>query len=196
MANFLLVLSITLNLAAFLCIIILYLRQNKLFGVEKEQEKNLREIEDAITSFIQQLKEENEEFFDKLTEIKVSETTKNSEIKVQSQNIEKLMSTEIKKNKVYLNRYKSKPSESIPAVEQKDTNIEHDEMENLLNLILPSKNGEQEEKIEPQVKVKEEKTLLDQALELQEEGKTLEEIAKKLHKGKTEIELLLKFRQN
>ena len=189
MVNFLLFLSITLNLLGFLCIILLYLRQNKLINMERVQAKNLEEMEDVISSFVEQIKAENDQFIEKITTMKPKEPKISSPKKIELDKAIEFKPKVLKTNKAYLDKYKSTQQETFPRGGQADK-IENDDMEELLNLILPAEKVEVKE-----LEVEKEKTLLDQAVELQEQGKTIEDIARKLDKGKTEIELLLKFRQ-
>lgn len=186
MVNFLLFLSITLNLIAIFCIVILYLRQNRFIGMEKEQKKNIEEMEEVITSFITEIKEENEQFFDKFISIQTQEVKEDRKVEQgldDATNSVEFQPKEIKGNKAMLNVYKN----AVPSVvenSKKEDVLEKEEVDELLNLILPPEK-------EPK-----EKSIVEIASEMQEEGKSIEEIAKALNKGKTEMELLLKFRQN
>lgn len=186
MVNFLLFLSITLNLIAIFCIVILYLRQNRFVGIEKEQKKNIKEMEDVISTFITEIKEENEQFLDKLISYQPKEGS-------EDRNVEKGMDNdttnvefkpkELKGNKAMLNVYRNAVPSALENSKKEDV-LEKEDVDELLNLILPPEK-------EPK-----EKSIVEIASEMQEEGKSMEEIAKALNKGKTEMELLLKFRQN
>lgn len=206
MINFLLFLSITLHLIAFLFIVLLYLRQNKLMNMESAQAKNLEEMEDIITSFIEQMKEENEEFIEKLTRAKTVVLDESTTTEASKKDIPTVMEEKVdldkelewkpkgvNTNKALLKNYTS----SLNKINSIPNEIEREDIEELLNLILPAEKVELEleEEVEEVKEIEKEKTLLEEALELKEEGKSIEEIARKLNKGKTEIELLLKFRQ-
>lgn len=186
MVNFLLFLSITLNLIAIFCIVILYLRQNRLVGMEKEQKKNIEEMEEVISTFITEIKEENEHFFNKLISFQPNEVIEDRKVEKGMEddaNSVEFKPKEIKGNKAMLNVYKN----VVPSVSENNKNedvLEKEDVDELLNLILPPEK-------EPK-----EKSIVEIASEMQEEGKSIEEIAKALNKGKTEMELLLKFRQN
>ncbi|HEO8418987.1 hypothetical protein [Niallia sp. FSL W8-0635] len=186
MVNFLLFLSIILNLIAIFCIVILYLRQNRFVGMEKEQKKNIEEMEEVISTFITEIKEENELFLNKFISFQPKEDNEDRQEEkgiVDDTNGMEFKPKELKGNKAMLNVYKN----VAPAVlenNKKEDVLEKEDVDELLNLILPP---EQEPK---------EKTIVELASEMQEDGKSIEEIAKALNKGKTEMELLLKFRQN
>lgn len=184
MVNFLLFLSITLNLIAILCIVILYVRQNRFVNLEKEQRKNLEEMEEVIATFITEIKEENEHFIEKLTTFEAYEDV-DKKVEENKENVESVAykPREIKGNKAMLDAYKNVTT-SVQEKRLKEDRLEKEDVNELLNLILP-----------PEKKQKE-KSIVEAAKEMQAEGKSIEDIAKALNKGKTEMELLLKFRQN
>ena len=69
MVNFLLVFSIALNILALLCIALLFIRQNRLAAFESRQEKALEEMEEIVSTFIAEIKEENELFLQRIHEL-------------------------------------------------------------------------------------------------------------------------------
>lgn len=76
MILFLLILSIIFNIAAFLSIYLLFLRQNRLISKEVQHEKTLNEIEQTFTGYLLEMKEENEQFlnqFEKISKSKPAE---------------------------------------------------------------------------------------------------------------------------
>ena len=62
MMIFLVIVSIALNMIAFLLIAILFLRQNKLIKMEESLKQPVKEMEDLMTTYLLQMKEENEQF--------------------------------------------------------------------------------------------------------------------------------------
>ncbi|WP_462406483.1 hypothetical protein [Gracilibacillus sp. Marseille-QA3620] len=54
-----LIVSMMVNLAAILAIIILYLRQNRLFQMEENMHANTENIENLLTAFLVEMKEDN-----------------------------------------------------------------------------------------------------------------------------------------
>lgn len=161
---------------AFLFIALLYIRQNRFVTMEKQQKQVIREMEEIISTFIAEVKEENDQFIQKITKAEGEKAKKEEEnVNIPFDSAEKNRGNLPKGllNKQMVKAYKN--------TNQNKKNLEEDTAENLLGLIKPD--------------AAEEKTLLDQAVDLQKQGKKIEEIAKILNKGKTEIELLLKFRQ-
>lgn len=72
MIIFLLILSIIFNIAAFLSIYLLFLRQNRLISKEVQHEKTLNEIEQTFTGYLLEMKEENEQFLNQFEKISQS----------------------------------------------------------------------------------------------------------------------------
>ena len=62
MMIFLVIISIAFNMIAFLLIAILFLRQNKLIKMEESLKQPVKEMEDLMTTYLLQMKEENEQF--------------------------------------------------------------------------------------------------------------------------------------
>ncbi|TFE02784.1 hypothetical protein [Jeotgalibacillus salarius] len=73
MILFLLILSIIFNIAAFLSIYLLFMRQNRLISKEVQHERTLNEIEQTFTGYLLEMKEENEHFLKQFE--KISKTT-------------------------------------------------------------------------------------------------------------------------
>ena len=209
MTSVFLFISILLNIIALFFIVILYLRQSKLFEVEKKQRKMIEEMEDVISTYLAEMKEENENFINRITN--TEKTGKTKENKKESSNskravIEPLpLVTNGVEEKITL-PVKGLKSQAVKAYQ---TNVSGRLAEDDFEVLLPSfddldeANTDQSVKEEEKVEVEpeeiiepKEKTLLEEVLNLKEQGLSYEEIAKKLHKGQTEIELLLKFRQN
>ena len=62
MMIFLVIINIAFNMIAFLLIAILFLRQNKLIKMEENLKQPVKEMEDLMTTYLLQMKEENEQF--------------------------------------------------------------------------------------------------------------------------------------
>ena len=58
---FFIIINLILNMIALLSIIILFLRQGKLFKIEDNQKKTIKEMEDLLSSFVLEMKEDNEQ---------------------------------------------------------------------------------------------------------------------------------------
>ncbi|MCA1062398.1 hypothetical protein QTG56_18035 [Rossellomorea sp. AcN35-11] len=167
MVTFLLFISFLLNVVSLLSIVILYVRQNRLQSLELEQKKMIGEMEDVISSYVIEMKEENDEFirnFKKHAEsqMTVSELAGDAELPRPVHNHKP-------SGKAFMHASK--------AYEQSKMGRE----------------GEMSE--EMQTAETSEDPVVHKILLLKQEGLTIEEIAHSVGKGKTEIELLLKFRQ-
>ncbi|MDZ5473453.1 hypothetical protein SM124_17200 [Bacillus sp. 31A1R] len=191
MTNFLLLVSLILNIIALFAIIILYLRQNRFANMETKQEKMLHEMEETISTYLMQMQEENEQFINKIIEVnrrspKIGAEVKNNQLE------ETVELPPLKKNSAGQKRfasatvYQATKAYKQPITGTQPINFDEDEV-----ALPPIDKEKRDEEIIPQVSQSD--SLIEQAILLSEQGLSYEEIAKKLNKGKTEIELLLKF---
>ena len=208
MMIFLVIVSIALNMIAFLLIAILFLRQNKLIKMEESLKQPVKEMEDLMTTYLLQMKEENEQF---IKSVKGLKKDKND-----------LQSTSVKFSPIKLEHVEEK---SLQSVKNKEVPIDRksdqlDSPENFTSLIgktignqavkaYQRQNQHTEKEIEEIERVPSEKSETnpepqissnnqidgDLVLHLQKQGCSLETIAKKLNRGKTEIELYLTFHE-
>lgn len=202
MTSVFLFISILLNIFALFSIVILYLRQSKLFEVEKKQQRMIEEMEDVISTYLAEMKEENESFIERMTKAANNQSNKQEKRKKEASIESILPSAEEEKVRFPV---KSSKSQAVKAYKLGATQSLTDED---VEVLLPDFNEpedpandlkvekEVEETVQEVKTAPKEKSLLEEVVHLQEQGLTYEEIAKKLHKGQTEIELLLKFRQN
>ncbi|MFC0474706.1 hypothetical protein ACFFHF_05270 [Robertmurraya beringensis] len=202
MTSVFLFISILLNIFALFSIVILYLRQSKLFEVEKKQQRMIEEMEDVISTYLAEMKEENESFIERMTKAANNQSNKQERRKKEASIESILPSAEEEKVRFPV---KSSKSQAVKAYKLGATQSLTDED---VEVLLPDFNEpkdpaidlkvekEVEETVQEVKTAPKEKSLLEEVVHLQEQGLTYEEIAKKLHKGQTEIELLLKFRQN
>ncbi|MEH7122829.1 hypothetical protein V7127_06205 [Bacillus sp. JJ1773] len=197
MTTFLLLISLFLNVLALFSIIILFLRQNRFLQVEKKQEKMIQEMEEVISAYLVQMKEENDDFIKRIGHIeRNAQSSNNAESrktikKAQDEpGLERNISLHSRKGKV--NAYSAakayKQSAVVPSNSSNRT--VRDEIE-LPPLEIDPIFAEVNEKENSQ-----EQSLLNDILLLKNQGYNETEIAQKLNKGKTEINLLLKFNQN
>lgn len=194
MIQLLLFLSIVLNIIALFSIVILYLRQNRFLQAEKRQEQLFKEMEDAFSAYLLEMKEENERFLKKLKE---NEKTKGKADRMANMAGRKAQPDPPKKKealeqKEELPIIKGTPFQAARAYGKNKAISARPQQENNLQPALLFHQNENEWK----EKHLSELPLNEQVLILQKKGMNIEEIARKLNKGKTEIELLLKFRQN
>lgn len=172
MVTFLLFITFLLNIVSFLAIVILYSRQNRFLNMEKEQKKMIMELEEVISTYLIEMKEENEEFIRTFDHHAKSQTRIPDKTDDENANSSPLQTNPKWSGTGYKQAsraYQQTPTQQLEAVEKK---LE----------------------VTPTVKTDED-PLIQQVLSLKKEGKDIEEIAQTVGKGKTEIELLLKFRQ-
>jgi hypothetical protein len=176
MTTFLLIISFLLNIISLLAIVILYTRQNRFIDLEKKQGKMIQDMEETISTYLIEMKEENEAFMNNLNENKlVQKNKKQSESKEKSpspkyEEVDSQANKRLNASKAY-----KKPA-AINEKSEGETDWE------------PLLACEQE--------ITQENTLVNRVISLQRDGLSIEEIAKRLGKGPTEIELMLKFNQN
>ncbi len=202
MTSFLLILSLILNFVALFAIIILYLRQNRLNDVEKKQEIMIREMEEVIASYLVQMKEENDQFLNRIKKVDVQPNVATNKVSREKATIREAVSDSLIDNQpkaptgkipvkkaasVYQKNAKTRTEDLITndKIELPPIAISQDQTENIDFIKKPEDNSGLQEL-----------SLLSQVLSLQKQGYSEEGIAKKLNKGKTEIALLLKFNQN
>jgi hypothetical protein len=186
MQTFLIFISFILNIAALLAIVILYTRQNRLLEVEKKQEKTVKEMEDTISAYLLELKEDNDRFIQQFQALKENNADQSRE-KVEKirKAAEQGLGTE----------NSSADQEEGPAPLGSDSFKRHNAAKAYkkihvnnstpdADVVLPVEGASSDDPVYTKIKA------------LQDKGYSLEEIAEELGKGVTEIELLLKFRQN
>jgi hypothetical protein len=223
MVSLIIGISIILNVLALLAVVVLYQRQNRLIEMEEKQKETIKDLEETISMFILELKEDNEKLILKLREM----------LPLQSDSPEATHKGHVHPGKEEPAGYKGKPgllsavkayknagksyeegkagfspngrisAEDLPAGKEapvktedlQDIQFPEDIVEFGGNLIPDNEEPPAVPDAGSQSGQAAE-TLLEQAQTLQEQGFAEEEIAKKLGRGKTEISLLLKFRQN
>lgn len=195
MTSVFLFISIVLSIIALFSIVILYLRQSKLFEVEKKQQKMIEEMEDVISTYLAEMREENESFIERMTKAATKQSNKKENKKKNEGRIEPILpSTEEEKVPYSIKNSKSHAVKAYKTGAMQP--LTDEDVEVLLPDFTEVEDSTLDLKVEKEVSEPKEKSLLEEVVHLQEQGLTFEEIAKKLHKGQTEIELLLKFRQN
>jgi len=179
-----------LQLISFYFLIILNTKLAKFKDLEKKQERLMREMDDTISVYLAEMKDENDRLIKELQSVSQSEIAASS-----LQQAEQYMTPQEQPSLPVVHEVKSDSSLSL----EKDARIYVPK-----NIVANAYSRHQHTsskmvKTAPPLKVEEQKeaekllTVEQQALELAKQGKSPEEIAKQLQKGKTEIELLLKF---
>lgn len=213
MTAFLLAISLLLNGIAIFLIIILYARQNRLHEVEKTQEKMAKDMEEMISSYLYEMKEENEAFINQFKQIRANSS------KMENRDNRDSMKTQDDDNDVQRvgndlfqktgdmtesewtgkvdNTFKK---QAVKAYKSASINKEESSPISLPRIkddSAMSKNMDQAEKDQGRKTMSQEEIYRDlfvnQVKLLQKQGLSIDEIAKKLNRGRTEIELLLKF---
>ena len=191
MTIFFIIINLILNMIALLSIIILFLRQGKLFKLEDNQKKNIQEMEELLSSFVLEMKEDNEQL------IKHIEGIKHEKILSSQNNQNQQTSTEISYEKTIGTNVQEKEHDlssrlektvghyAIKAYQQQSKQEKGDIQTPITESKLPKK--------QVNLNFDYQESLAGQIGNLKGQGYSLEEIAQKLKKGKTEIDLLLKF---
>jgi hypothetical protein len=194
MTIFFIVINLILNIIALLSIIILFLRQGRLFKLEDNQKRNIQEMEELLSSFVLEMKEDNEQLIKRIEEIKIEKnlSSQNSQEQLTSikKSIEKTIETGVreKDNDLSTRLEKTVGNYAVKAYQQQSKQEKVDIQAYLTESGLP--------KIKEDVNSGYQESLASQIWNLKDQGYSLEEIAQKLKKGKTEIDLLLKFQES
>ncbi|MBO1510386.1 hypothetical protein [Metabacillus bambusae] len=175
MTTILLLISLLLHVVAFYFIVVLYTKYSTIKDLSKSQRAILDETETSMTSFLIEMKEENERLIQhfKQGSAHYNHDRKELDEKTNESNHHIANSTMIHTNNIV-------PEEPLEE-DLPDYFSQLNEIEDIVEISKP----EQKKNLPFEI----------HAIKLYENGHTVEQIAKKLSKGKTEIELLLKFRQ-
>ncbi|MBP2240156.1 ribosome-associated toxin RatA of RatAB toxin-antitoxin module [Cytobacillus eiseniae] len=212
MTTFFLLLSLFLNILALFAIVILFLRQNRLLQMEKSQEKVLADMEEVISAYLVQMKEENEAFITKVQQVEIlpklpfnSTIEKKDNVELSMKEIDQGISKGLAKETTLYNRVgKASAHKAVNTYKQyvkaesKDTQSSENDQRIKADseVTLPPFEEEPNKTENPQKKEELKPSLINQIIELKKQGYTIEEIAQLLNKGKTEVELLLKFQSH
>jgi hypothetical protein len=175
MTTILLLISLLLHVVAFYFIVVLYTKYSTIKDLSNSQRAILDETETTMTSFLIEMKEENERLIQHFKQGHEYNTHHGIELEAKTNESDHPIA-----NSMIINMNK-KVSEEPQEDELLDYFSELNKIEDIVEISQP----EQKKNLPFEI----------QAINLYENGHTVEQIAKKLSKGKTEIELLLKFRQ-
>ncbi|MGE7877080.1 hypothetical protein [Peribacillus muralis] len=210
MLVFFMFLLFVLNICSIFAIIILYLRQNRLGKLEKDQKAIISEMEQLLSGYLMEMKEDSEALIKAFTEPAAmskhpvqkerdglakepvgEKETKQEQALPEEYNVENWASTKRQALDAYKNMPANHEDKLLPL------KIE-DKVELSSAAHSTTTEGKQAVKGFPDLLKSslQEPSLNEQVDELVAQGHSLEEIAKKLGRGQTEIELLLKFRKN
>ncbi|MGE7766412.1 hypothetical protein [Peribacillus sp. NPDC096540] len=200
-----------LNIFTIFAVIVLYLRQNRLSKLEKDQKAIISEMEELLSGYIMEMKEDNETLIKTFTNsvplIPKNEHEEQERVVVKNSRRD----NEIKREKKMLLDYKegrpmgTKKQAAEAYKKQPEDNEDHRfpvKSEDRLDLSseVPTLSNEENpignEFLGKLLVGLTELSLNEQVDYLADQGHSIEKIAKKLNRGQTEIELLLKFRMN
>lgn len=197
MTTILIVVLFVLQLLSFYFIIILNTKLAKFNDLEKKQERLMREMDDTISVYLAEMKDENDRLINELQRVPKPKAVVLSSPNEQDKKISKQQSEQETKQATVENPSKE---ENIPNFEieprvfvpKKTAATAYSRQQ------YASTNTAKQDTIVATLDTgskekQKERTFEEKVVQLSKEGKNVEEIAKQLQKGKTEIELLLKF---
>ena len=184
---YMIVITFLFSIAVAFAVLLLFIRQNRLLHLEEKYERLNDELNETITSFFIQMREENEQFIERFQQLNKTEYL------IEKEN------HAIKGSKPFPNpgdakiRQHKKTEEKPPVFVPNYTGIKE-----YKKILEKSPLPETEETTRPFDDGKNEdhpatENLAYEIRRLYEMGHSVEEIAKLLDKGKTEIELFIKF---
>ncbi|MCY9545760.1 hypothetical protein [Lysinibacillus xylanilyticus] len=189
-----------LQLLSFYFLIILNTKLAKFKDLEKKQERLMREMDDTISLYLADMKDENDRLIQEMQRVSKSDiqnAVKQEEPIVRQKEQEQPPSLTKEEStgdgSVSLDNeprvYVPKNIVANAYSRQQQTGAKNDANKTVAKVSQSAQQPTDATKKEEAKPL----TIEQQAIELAKQGKTAEEIAKKLQKGKTEIELLLKF---
>ncbi|MFC9596872.1 hypothetical protein ACFTQL_02995 [Peribacillus butanolivorans] len=198
-----------LFLLNMLTIFAVVVRQNRLSKLEKDQKAIISEMEELLSGYLMEMKEDNETLVKTFTNSVALKPKHEHEEQERAVVKNSTRDNEIKREKKMLPDYKegrhigTKKQAAEAYKKQSEDNEEHRfplKPEDRLDLSseAPSlSNQEYEKEFSGMLQVGLNELSFNEQVEyLADQGHSIEKIAKKLNRGKTEIELLLKFHMN
>lgn len=163
-------------------IVLLYSKLSKFQNIEKRQNELINEMDNAISVYLMEMKEENDRLISELKKTDVPQKTAASRNEEPSP---PLKDQPVKEQEIEPRKFV--PVKQAASAYQKQKTQQHVEEKNdaasVKVELLSGDNEAQEQKM----------TFEQQVIHHYRNGKTIEEIAKMMERGKTEIELLVKF---
>ncbi|RJS62211.1 hypothetical protein [Bacillus sp. PK3_68] len=178
MATLFIFISFILNAVALLAIILLFTRQNRLYEVKRQQEKLVADMEEMMTAYLLEMKEENERFIKEFSSHPTAEDT----FSIRTPSPPKAASEQTSADNIQADSL----TISAPSMQR----VRAAQVYNVTNK-TPNEDGK--EQIKENIALPDEQKASEDIFSLNEQGLSIGEIAKKLNKGKTEVELALKF---
>ena len=187
------IILVILQLICFYLIVILNTKIAKFKDLEKRQDQLIREMDDAISLYLVEMKEENDRLIHELSSIKQKDLektdTNNQKVEIVDLEASQGKSTPVQgDNRLNLDEEVEIPPTNKSFVPKKMVSNAY-KQQIAVSETSASIKQEQHEKVEKAALPSFEQEVLN----LHGQGKTIDEIAKITQKGKTEIELLIKF---
>ncbi|WP_110929439.1 DUF6115 domain-containing protein [Bacillus massiliglaciei] len=198
MYTFFLFILFLLNILTIFFVILLYSRQNRLIHLEQRQKEMAEEIENLMTEYLLEIKEENELLLQRLESDRGTVTAQGSSQSYEAANTESADPVQTQSSAYNLKKartaYLSVQETKLDSAEKESelpgmAEQEFDKNEKLGN----EKAAENLDNKMEAGGINTGSSLTDEVLLLHQKGLSAEQIAKKLELGKTEVELLLKF---
>lgn len=197
MTTILIVVLFVSQLLSFYFIIILNTKLAKFKDLEIKQERLMREMDDTISVYLAEMKDENDRLINELQMVPKQKVVVLSEPNEKDKKNNKQPSEqdinyakdEKHAKEVNVSDFEIEPRVFVPKKAAVSAYSRQQQSSTHSTKQAASITTLDKVRIEKQTEL----TFEEQVVQLSKQGKTVEEIAKKLQKGKTEIELLLKF---
>lgn len=175
------VLLVISQLIYFYFLILQNAKISKFKDLEARQDQLIREMEDTISAYLIEMREENDRLIKELSEIETGNNKKEPQPNVKLEQSELPPSNDID---IKIEQAKIIPKTMVVSAYSKQATTKQSNSQNEKE----ESNSQLQENLQEKTE-----TFEDKVLALHKQGKSIEEIAKETNKGKTEIELLLKF---
>ena len=171
-----------IQMITIFAIVLLYSKLSKFQNLEKRQNELINEMDNAISVYLMEMKEENDRL---ITELKKTDVPQKTAVSRKEESSLALKEQPVKEQEIEPRKFV--PVKQAASAYQKQKTQQHVEEKNdeptVIAEPLSEENDIQEEKM----------TFEQEVIHHYRNGKTIEEIAKMMERGKTEIELLVKF---
>lgn len=187
-----------IQLITIFFIILLNGRISKFKDLEIRQNQLIREMDDAISLYLLEMKEENDRLISELQQmkstVKVTQVTTPPTIKeVELSQVEQLVKMEKQQESQRTDELKNlEKRQFVPKTTATNAYIKQKSQLAVNPLEMEHEHQPMDEEMIEKTPPKE-RTYEEQVIAYYNEGKSIENIAKIMNKGKTEIELLIKF---
>lgn len=189
MTTILIAVLFVLQLLSFYFIIILNTKLAKFKDLEKKQERLMREMDDSISLYLAEMKDENNRLIQALQVVPKPEKTTGIGQQPKQFNVQKDQGQPLSQAE---SDQKDASQDSEPRILM-PKNMVANAYSRQQQVVASPVQATVSKPIAIQKEEQKPLTVEQQIVQMAKQGKTAEEIAKQLQKGKTEIELLLKF---